>query len=253
MFHNCGKNRFTYNEYLPGINLKDYISCYWYFKFEGSDNQFFNILPDGCFDLLITVRNNRIEDIKLTGIWDQHVAAEYNYDFEIFAIRFRPSSIGQIVKFSVRECFNGAISFDLKDFKLNRETIENILGSDPHLIFQYFNDIFANYFTKRSTSNRSKIIFDIIDYNSGSISVKQVAESLKLSTRQIQRIVNNSIGISPKRYSKIVRFRESIKTSDLTNYYDQSHFLKDFKEFSCETPKRLKHFDDVRILQYKLF
>jgi hypothetical protein len=60
---------------------------------------------------------------------------------------------------------------------------------------------------------------------------------------------NTSWGVSPKQLSKIIRLQATLKMiaddnfSSLTsvaysgNYYDQAHFIKDFKEFTGVSPK----------------
>lgn len=63
------------------------------------------------------------------------------------------------------------------------------------------------------------------------------------------RKFSSAIGISPKQLSKIIRIQATLKTlltkeiTSLTDlayeneYFDQAHFIKDFKEFTGLTPK----------------
>jgi AraC-like DNA-binding protein len=65
----------------------------------------------------------------------------------------------------------------------------------------------------------------------------------------LSRKFSSSIGISPKQLAKIIRLQATLKTllnkdvSKLTDlayeneYFDQAHFIKDFKEFTGLTPK----------------
>ncbi len=253
MYYNFRENSFQYNEYMPCPRLRAYISSYWHFNFFGMQGQKFSILPDGCFDLIIVTKNRDIVDVNLTGLWDQKISVQYDESIEVFAIRFKTTAVGELIGFRIGEFLNGMTSFELQDFGFSIESIENILGSNPEMIFQYFNDQFLKMLERKPYTNRVRPVLELIDRSQGMMPINEIAESLSLSSRQIQRIIKESIGLSPKKYSKIIRFRENLKEDSLHGYFDQSHFLKDFKEFACETPKEAKHFDNVRILQYKYF
>lgn len=83
---------------------------------------------------------------------------------------------------------------------------------------------------------------------SGAISVSELAENFSISKRQFERRFKEFAGLPPKLYSRVIRFQAATKhkfegNRDLTaiayesGYYDQSHFISDFKEFSGYTPK----------------
>lgn len=82
----------------------------------------------------------------------------------------------------------------------------------------------------------------------GTTDVQTLAGNVCLSTRQFERKFKESAGFSPKLYSRIIRFQAavakygSVKRSlaDVAydcGYYDQSHFIHDFKEFSGYHPR----------------
>lgn len=81
----------------------------------------------------------------------------------------------------------------------------------------------------------------------GYITVFELAKKFEVSERTIHRYFNKYVGVNPNEYINLIRFRSVI---DLTQnskntllshaldvgYYDQSHFIKHFKEFSTVTP-----------------
>lgn len=78
-------------------------------------------------------------------------------------------------------------------------------------------------------------------------SVSEMASACNLSIRQIERDFQSLSGFSPRLFSKLTRFRalmenfpgKSNSIGDLAyefNYYDQSHFINDFKRFTGLTP-----------------
>ncbi|MFA6083355.1 DUF6597 domain-containing transcriptional factor [Mucilaginibacter sp.] len=94
-------------------------------------------------------------------------------------------------------------------------------------------------------------VFSAIKYiikSKGTVTVDSLAQKHFLSTRQFERNFKELAGFSPKLYSRIIRFQAAIekyqhKYISLTDiayecgYYDQSHFIHDFKEFSGYHPK----------------
>jgi len=82
----------------------------------------------------------------------------------------------------------------------------------------------------------------------GIVKVKEVASDHFLSERQFERQFKHYAGFSPKLFARIVRFQSALAQYgrpelSLTGiayecgYYDQSHFIHDFKEFSGHHPR----------------
>lgn len=86
-----------------------------------------------------------------------------------------------------------------------------------------------------------------IKFNKGNIRIKNLAESVSTSIDPFEKKFRRIIGTSPKQFSTIVRVRnfinryrhsQSLTTAALeAGYFDQSHFIKDFKLFTGQTPK----------------
>mgnify|MGYP002651258930 CR=1 FL=1 len=77
--------------------------------------------------------------------------------------------------------------------------------------------------------------------------IDQLAAQYAMSRRTFERRFRECSGFSPRSYTRILRFQKSLKYfgsgQSLTQvaadcgYYDQSHFIADFKEFSGYSPK----------------
>ncbi|MFC0182720.1 helix-turn-helix domain-containing protein [Pseudarcicella hirudinis] len=84
----------------------------------------------------------------------------------------------------------------------------------------------------------------------GQLSVDELSEHLNINRRQLERKFSSVIGLSPKKLSRIIRLQATLKMiankefASLTSvayegyYYDQAHFIKDFKEFTGISPKK---------------
>lgn len=65
---------------------------------------------------------------------------------------------------------------------------------------------------------------------------------LAYSARHRRRLYQEQIGLSPKQVERIVRFQKALQTMRATSaitfdsYYDQAHFIREFREFTGMTP-----------------
>jgi len=87
-----------------------------------------------------------------------------------------------------------------------------------------------------------------IDKNRGAVNIKSLSKKLSVFPKSLERKFSIIVGKTPKQYAKIVRFNnamESLKKQGAENlaaaayelgYYDQSHFIKEFKTISGYTP-----------------
>ncbi|HKJ80733.1 MAG TPA: AraC family transcriptional regulator [Ignavibacteriaceae bacterium] len=89
---------------------------------------------------------------------------------------------------------------------------------------------------------------ELIEENNGNIYIKNVAELINISEKQLERKFREVVGIKPKQYSKIVQLHYVINLMNLKNYsmfqdiaffadyYDLSHFSNRFKELTGFSP-----------------
>lgn len=83
----------------------------------------------------------------------------------------------------------------------------------------------------------------------GALPIGEIARDLGISRRQLERLFAEHVGLSPKVTARIVRFRQSVEAL-LDNrsirwaqfavdcgYFDQAHFIRDFRTFSGTTPE----------------
>ncbi|RXK12761.1 hypothetical protein CP965_09305 [Halarcobacter mediterraneus] len=104
-----------------------------------------------------------------------------------------------------------------------------------------------------SKQQNSPWIFDFINeikFNKGNINLEELCEEFSLSLRHVQRRFKKEVGLSPKVYCRIIRIQDTKKTlsslmiNSFTSisydkgFFDQSHFINEFKTFMKETPKQ---------------
>ena len=96
----------------------------------------------------------------------------------------------------------------------------------------------------------------LIHANIGSVQVRHLLDCLAISERQFERRFSQTVGLAPQAYIRVKRFNEAVRlmktgqyarltdVAQALNFHDQSHFIRDVKEFSGLTPTGLLHQDD---------
>jgi AraC-like DNA-binding protein len=245
----------TYREFKPDYRLQEYIKSYWSFKIQTNNFVPFDILPDGYFDLIITLKNNRIVNTSLTGIWSKSVSIIYKENTDILGIRFKPLAIGTLLSFNIKELLNTAAQVNIKDFGLNSQFLLDGFNGFQQTLINNLDKHYLSILYSRTIDKRLKYCFDIADSSIGTQSVGTISNVVGMSTRQLHRTITGMIGVGLKDYLKIVRFRDTMRRvkcnkSDYSPYFDQSHFIRDVKEFTGSTPDKMDLNKDVRFIQY---
>ena len=89
---------------------------------------------------------------------------------------------------------------------------------------------------------------DFIQQNLSVVTINSLVKHFYISKRQFQKRFVRAVGIPPQYYIRVKRFNEAMKLIDTGKYetladvayalgfFDQSHFIRDIKEFSGITP-----------------
>ena len=109
-------------------------------------------------------------------------------------------------------------------------------------------DFFINRLNNRANHGRIILAVELIKKHSGNLKITVLAQQLKISQCQLEKSFRRTVGASPKKFASIVRFRKVLsvayKEGNLTRlgleagFFDQAHFIKDFKSFTGLTPEQ---------------
>jgi AraC-like DNA-binding protein len=90
----------------------------------------------------------------------------------------------------------------------------------------------------------------LIYQSKGTIRIKELNEKLFISQSPFEKRFRKLVGTTPKKFASIVRFNSVLndlnKIKSLTdicyenNFFDQAHFIRDFKQYTGDTPETFK-------------
>lgn len=135
---------------------------------------------------------------------------------------------------------------------------------NSNLVIQLVNGWLENQFIRHQQLDVSYVSHacKLIEANQGILPIEQLTQSMRLSKRVLEYHFREKVGVSPKLYSRIVRFNalfHKIKNDRVSdwqelsfryNYFDQSHLIKEFKYFSGNSPSRLSPINPILTLDF---
>lgn len=248
----------------PPKILEPFIRFFWVFELDGIKNSgrpyVYRSLADGCPELLFHYQGifeeltpqGKISSFRL-GLHAQsrHFSRfQTMEDFGIFGAYLYPFALESLFGIPAAELSDQAIGLDT--LLGNRVSIlkERLAAADNN---QKRYQVMSTFLEALLLSRRPDIppIYGAVKSviaQKGEIDILQLADYQNISLRQFQRKFKSASGFSPKLYSRILRFSKVAASlggdfKDLTalayehEYYDQSHFIHEFREFSGYTPR----------------
>lgn len=253
-----------YNVYEPCAALSKQVKTYWSLDCTAEEaNGRERIFPDGCIEIIF---NHGDRFRKYDSETDFHIQPPAFIHGQLKTY-FELEPTGSVGIFSARLHPAGLqpfIDFDVDTFTGSTLTITDVWGEDGAKLEQVILTCADNnqriavlekfLLEKRDTLKVDnapvEVSVDAIIESVGTIPIESVAGKLGISKRQLERKFTAAVGISPKLFARITRFQnvlhlienKEFKSFTATAYdggfYDQAHFIKDFRDFTGLNPKQ---------------
>ncbi|MCG6141115.1 MULTISPECIES: helix-turn-helix domain-containing protein [Leptospira] len=254
----------NYETFPPSPELSSLVKCFWTLIVEDSSHYSKQrIVPDGCMELAFNFGDpiQRFTNDKdfviqpwacLIGQITEPFFIKPTGSVNTFSVRFYPYGIANFFENPLDHYANRETPLDqLFGFDTAKE-LENQIrkACDTMARIQVIEDFFSKKLKEQITTDRIlKITIDTILHSKGNDTIGSILSDENVSRRQLERKFKKQIGLSPKKLERIIRMqaalkmmihRQSEKLTDIAyeaNYFDQAHFIKDFKEFTGLRPK----------------
>lgn len=258
------EDNLKYQTFQPHQDLGSLIKCYWTLEVPvQGDHQKQLIIPDGCIEMIFIlgddVKRYTSEDkfimqpreMVLGQITEPFFVEPTGY-VNSFAVRFYPYGFANFVPIPIKKLANKEtplkILFGEKPAHELGKKIKQAVDTKKRIkIVETF--LLNRLKDKATIDNIVKTTIDTMLLTKGSPSINSILKNDLSKRRQIERKFFEKVGISPKKLGKVIRLQAVLKmllnrqSENLTKvaydneYFDQAHFVKDFKEFTGTTPK----------------
>jgi len=252
-----------YNEIKPGARLKEYVKCYYIY--ESETNVAFEdiVFPSGCIEIIFNLGTGKWQtaagDVFVTTppieLWGQIIKPLPIKSIgknTMLGIRFFPHAATYFLNDKV-DLFNNRI-LDLSDVSdkavntLYSRLLETTTWNKRIELIEGF--LLNRLSFSEKKFNKVAVVSNIMNEirrDDFFDNIENVASLHGITSRYLQKLFLQYTGLTPKLYSKINRFQNSLrlvtkKEISLTSiaydcgYFDQSHFIREFKSFTGFTP-----------------
>lgn len=244
-----------YQEHRPDAAIEDFVYCFWQLKTRSplEKDYIYRVVSDGCIDIFFN--HKKTNENFVMGFYRKYTEFSIGREFDYIGIRFLPSA------------FSHLYGIDAKILSNQSQELHNILPTFSNWISSKIqaSDSFENIVKKLNENigsfSKSKVIqldhrfldsLDLIFQKNGYLDTEKDLNT-GLSPRQLRRIFNFYIGTTAKSFSNVVRFqhilnanptKQSLKENKLyfdVGFFDQTHFIKNFKTYYGVTPSVAFH------------
>ncbi len=249
-----------YQRFRPSPHLVEYIKEFWIID-SGTEiaKSKQKIIPDGYPELIFHYKDPY--SINISGNWQMqthslvagqirnHFFLENTGQSGMIGVKMMPTSMTKLFGISMNQLTDSVVDIH------SLASVQSKLATLPKPSLQN-KEAFIQSFEQRlqdivKADEHTRLELDLalaeIFKSHGILSISKLCKKMDISERQLERQFSKYVGLSPKFYARIIRFSyifELMQNSDNTwsdlvyqsGFYDQSHFIKNFKEFTGEDP-----------------
>ena len=251
-----------FDKYFPAAPLKDYIK--YYVVSENDEESEYSVFPTaglvigfqykGQLSVVSDNTTNELATAGITGMSDSYKVFQNSAGIGTILVYFTETGFMHFSSNPTHDLFN--LSLSLEDiFNKNdvRETEEKLAAVTTdkeriHVVENFLLSQFRDIQTDKLIVEAVKLIYE----RKGTIKIKELNEKLCISQSPFEKRFRKIVGTTPKKFASVIRFHAVLDTMDQTksltdicyenHFFDQAHFIKDFKQYTGMTPDHFKRF-----------
>lgn len=256
-----------YAEFSPSAALVPFVKCFW--MLESNDpgpHERERIFPDGSIEWIFHYGDHFRKYINGDRFVIQprsffHGQLKRWFELQptgrigVFGVRFHPAGLYPFVDFDV-STMTGDTMATAAIWPNELATIEaSLLHATMEQRIAFAERFLLQKLQPQKVDETIHACVRAIVRAAGNVSVDALAEELAVGRRVLERRFSAAVGLSPKLLARIVRFNRTLKLigdNDFSSFtivaheggfYDQAHFIRDFRNFTGLNPKQ--YFADV--------
>lgn len=254
-----------YNISKPVPILQPFVDILWFYDSYIPSSRAERILPTGTAELVINVHGGllRVADGHAPQCFRSFrgavVCGPHTHGFVIdtsqpstlLGIQFKPGGAFPFFSLPVQELHNQHVLLTDLWGSVTSDLLEQVsMAATPQAAFCSVEQIMLAQ-AVRPLALHPAVIFALNVLQSGSHpSIASISEQIGLSARYFGHLFREQVGLTPKRFSRVQRFQtvlnhihtaQQVHWADMAlecGYFDQAHFVHDFRAFSGLTPSR---------------
>lgn len=253
-----------YKVHNPAFPLNEFIEAFIYFERAEHAHAVDRFLPNGDTEILIDFRdtpqyvydNNTLKGIQAcnhvwaSGLRTKPITIPSGNGSSMMVISFKKGRSASFFPFPMEEIRDSVVDADLiwgSDFGDIRERL--LETKDIEQRFSMVENFLLIHFRSKLNLNPcvAFALGEMIE-RPDQTSIARMNAKIGYSQKHFGEMFRKQIGVTPKSFLKIMRFQKAVRTMDAATeidwatiahdcgFYDQAHFINDFRHFSGFTP-----------------
>lgn len=244
--------RISYTEVMPAPELQDMIYCYWQLSTSGTLPRPFTyrVVADGCIDIFFAP--GCPGENYVMGFCRQYTEFPLGHTFHYAGVRFLPTMFPQLFGHSAALLSNRVEQLARLAPEVDAFLSRRFDAAATSADLQAGLDECFLPLRSRARFDEDHRLYDalaLILECSGAIDIERDI-CTGLSPRQLRRHFAYYIGATPKAFAQVVRFQHLLHADPTAQrlrqqklfldagYFDQAHFIREFRTFYGDTPAR---------------
>ncbi len=242
--------KLEYKIIQPEPDLSDFVERVYIIQNTSTADKEVVLIPDGRIDLFFIITETEQIIPTLIGIETQPSTATYPPNSTFIGVSLKLLSVEYVLHTKIANILNSAIKLSINFWDISSNDLNE---------FELFSKTISSSIRKNICPNideRKQKLFNLVYETNGALTVKEYAQKVYWTERQINRYFNQTFGLSLKAFCNILRFKASfqhLKNGKLfpeRNFSDQAHFIREVKRMTKATPKELAKNENDRFIQF---
>lgn len=251
-----------YRSQRPAAPLDRWVESVWYFRSAPRPLGFERVLPKGRAQLVVNLKDDRTRTYDerggcivapgavLSGLGPRFEIIDTDEQEHVAGVVFRPG--GTVGFFRETACAMAGGDVPLESLwgvtrtALLREAL--LEASTPEAVLDVLEQALVAAHLGRDPHPAVGHALATFHRQRGAVSVGAVTGAIGMSARRFGERFKAEVGLTPKHYSRLVRFQRAVTAAHAAadidwsavavecGYFDQAHFIHDFRAFSGLTP-----------------
>jgi AraC-like DNA-binding protein len=248
----------AYREHEPPDALKPFVDCLW--TRVGRPGVGTRVLPDGAVDIIFDLAAPSGSTAAfVVGTMTGPLVVKPSRPCDFVAVRFHPGASQPLFGNSMHELSDRRVALSsIWASQVASEWSERLreMETTPSRVRLLQKLLIGRILGSQPPEPRVQVAVRGITLSGGALSVERLSNSLGLTRQHLTRLFSFHIGVGVKVFCRIMRMRQVLSTLGRVSsesahldwatlaadsgYFDQSHFVRDFRALTGLTPERFQ-------------
>ena len=213
------------------------------------------IPPNQYVNLIFALNNSTykrdnvlIEVPQIEGIPIKNTVLIYPAGTKIIGVRFFAFGLFPFIQIQGKKLINNSLHYPLET-KIAKDILHHSVGDSETVLVQKVYEFLSDLFCDESYDKVLQIMdfYKQFRWNDETYSIEDYCKKTSTNYTTLNRNFTRIVGITPKKFERLIKFRKSLcslidNKENLTSigvnsgYFDQAHFIREFKMFLNQTP-----------------